>query len=88
MARIHLNLDDDLLGDLDRLAGPRGRSAFIAAATAEKIEHESRWELILSAIGTVPEDGTHAWDGMDAGEWVRQERQRGSKRQDEWDTSS
>ncbi|HEY8739262.1 MAG TPA: hypothetical protein VIN56_01545 [Candidatus Dormibacteraeota bacterium] len=55
---------------------------------AEKLDRERRWERLLSAVGSVPEDGTHPWDGMDAGDWVRQERHGGSKPSEEWETST
>jgi hypothetical protein len=83
-----VNLDDELLKDLDRAAGRRGRSAYIAELVAEKLDWERRWEAIMGAVGAAPEDGTHPWDGMDSGEWVRQQRQRGSKPPEEWETSS
>jgi predicted transcriptional regulator len=86
MARIHVNLDDDVLQKLDEVAGPRGRSAYLLAALAEKLDRERRWAVIFDAFGAIPEDGTHPWDGRDASEWVREERKRGSKKS--WDLSS
>ena len=88
MTRIHVSLDDAVLRELDRVAGPRGRSAYIAAATAEKLDRERRWQRIFGSVGSVPEDGTHPWDGMDAGHWVRQERKHGNKPPEEWETFS
>jgi predicted transcriptional regulator len=80
MTRIHLNLDEAMLRRLDDVAGPRGRSAYVRKALAEKLVRNWRWEQIMSAWGSIPEDGTHPWDGMDAGEWVASERRRGSKK--------
>lgn len=70
--RIHISLDDDLVSELDRRVGSRGRSPFIAAAVREALENEQRWELIESALGSI-DDGAHSWDG-DSAAWVRAQR--------------
>jgi predicted transcriptional regulator len=59
--RVHVILDDDLVAELDELAGDRGRSAFIQTAVRERVERERRWRLIRSAVGTIAETG-HPWD--------------------------
>jgi hypothetical protein len=76
--RVHITLADELVRELDRRVGSRGRSAFIAGAVAHAIEDERRWELIESALGTVP-DGGHAWDD-DAGRWVQEQRRGDARR--------
>ena len=70
--RVHISLDDDLVRELDRRVGARGRSPFIAAAVREALEDERRWELIESAIGGIGESG-HDWDS-DPAAWVRGQR--------------
>jgi hypothetical protein len=65
---LHITLDDALVRELDRRVGPRGRSAFLAAAVRRALEDEQRWELIWSAAGRVPDEG-HEWD-EDAAAWV------------------
>jgi Arc/MetJ-type ribon-helix-helix transcriptional regulator len=70
--RVHITLSDELVSELDRRVGSRGRSAFIAAAIREALEDERRWELIESAIGSIDDEG-HAWDD-DPAAWVREQR--------------
>ena len=70
--RIHITLDDDLVAELDRRVGARRRSGFIARAVSHALADERRWELIESAVGSIPDEG-HAWD-LDPAEWVRQQR--------------
>lgn len=70
--RLHIALDDDLVAELDRLAGPRRRSAFIAELIRRGIEDERRWEEILGALGQIPDTG-HEWD-EDPAAWVRRQR--------------
>jgi Arc/MetJ family transcription regulator len=69
---VHINLEDELVAELDRRVGPRQRSAFIAGAVRRALEDELRWELIESALDSIPDAG-HAWDD-DAAEWVRAQR--------------
>ncbi len=71
--RIHIQLDDDLVEDLDRRAGPRRRSAFITALIRRGLDDERRWDDIEASLGTIPDTG-HEWD-EDPGSWVRAQRQ-------------
>ena len=70
--RGHITLDDELVRELDRRAGPRGRSAFVAEAVRQALEEERRWELVESSLGSITDRG-HAWDD-DAAGWVRAQR--------------
>jgi len=70
--RVHITLSDELVSELDRRVGARGRSAFIAGAVREALEDERRWELIESAVGSIDDQG-HAWDD-DPAAWVREQR--------------
>ena len=71
--RIHIALDDELVAELDRRAGARRRSAFVAELIQRGLEDERRWDDIESALGAVPDSG-HEWDQDPAG-WVRRQRQ-------------
>jgi len=66
--RLHITLDDGVVAELDRRAGPRGRSAFILAAIRAALDDEWRWDAIESSIGSI-RDGGHEWDVDPAG-WV------------------
>ena len=70
--RIHITLDDELVAELDRRAGARRRSAFVAELIARGLEDERRWDEIESALGSLPDTG-HDWD-HDPGAWVRLQR--------------
>ena len=70
--RLHISLDDALVRDIDKVAGRRGRSAFIARAAQEAVDQRRRWEAIESAFGGIPGSG-HQWD-EDPAAWVREQR--------------
>ena len=70
--RLHIALDDDLVRELDRRAGSRRRSAFIAELIRRGLDDERRWDDIESALGQI-DDETHEWD-HDPAQWVREQR--------------
>ena len=70
--RMHIELDDDLLKELDAIAGRRGRSKFVRQAIEKAIDWERRWESIRASRGAIADYG-HDWDD-DPAEWVRQQR--------------
>lgn len=71
--RLHISIDDELVAVLDKRVGKRRRSAFIAQTLREALDDESRWDLIVSALGAI-EDSGHEWD-EDPAAWVRAQRQ-------------
>lgn len=75
--RLHITLRDDLVSELDRRTGPRGRSAFVTRAVERALEDERRWDLIESAVGTI--GGGHDWDG-DVATWVHDQRHADARR--------
>ena len=75
--RLHITLSDDDVRELDRRAGRRGRSAYIAQAVRRALDDDRRWELVESAVGSIPDSG-HEWDD-DPAAWVRRQR-RGDER--------
>jgi hypothetical protein len=76
--RLHISLDDELVAELDRRVGRRRRSAFIAHAVRAVLDDELRWELIESALGSIPDTG-HEWD-EDPAAWVREQRRADPRR--------
>ncbi len=70
--RLHIELDDRLVAQVDELAGPRGRSAFVRGAIEHAVRQERRWAEIESAAGTITDSG-HDWD-HDPAAWVRRQR--------------
>ena len=71
-------LEDDLVAELDRRAGSRQRSAFIAELIRRALEDERRWDEIEASLGQIADTG-HAWDD-DAATWVRRQRTADSRR--------
>ncbi|MQA74091.1 MAG: hypothetical protein GEU88_07105 [Solirubrobacterales bacterium] len=76
--RLHITLEDELVRELDRRVGRRGRSSFIAAAARRALDEERRWELIEGSLGAIADSG-HAWD-QDAASWVREQRRADAER--------
>jgi Arc/MetJ family transcription regulator len=76
--RVHVHLDDELVRELDRRAGSRGRSAYIAATLRRALDDERRWEQIGEAVGSVEADG-HDWEA-DPAAWVRAQRRADPRR--------
>lgn len=76
--RMHIELDDELVRELDVVAGKRGRSAFVRRALERALEQERRALALRSAAGSIADSG-HDWD-TDPGAWVRDQR-RGDPRQ-------
>lgn len=76
--RLHINLDDELVAELDSRAGARGRSAYIEAALRRALDDERRWEQITAAVGTLSDTG-HEWDD-DPAQWVRSQRETDPRR--------
>ena len=70
--RIHVILDDDLVAEIDRRAGERKRSEYIAGVVRAAIDDEQRWDEIEAGLGALA--GTdHDWDA-DTAAWVRSQR--------------
>lgn len=76
--RLHITLDRELVDELDRRAGKRRRSAFIAQLIRRALDDEQRWDEIESALGSIPDTG-HAWDD-DPEAWVRAQRESDGRR--------
>ena len=76
--RIHIALNDELVAELDRRAGARRRSAFVAELIKRGLEDERRWDDIEAALGSLPDSG-HEWDD-DPAAWVRRQRRGDGRR--------
>ncbi|MBA3742440.1 type II toxin-antitoxin system VapB family antitoxin [Sporichthya sp.] len=76
--RMHIELDDDLVADVDRLAGPRGRSEFVRDALRAAVARQLRAQMLRRAAGSIDAEG-HDWD-EDPAAWVEQQRRGDSRR--------
>lgn len=70
--RMHIELDDAIVGDIDAIAGLRRRSAFVREAIIQAVEWHRRAEHLRSAAGAL-RDSEHEWDD-DPADWVRRQR--------------
>ena len=75
--RIHITLDEQLVADLDRRAGARNSSAYVAELIRRRLEDERRADEIDAALGSLA-DSRHDWD-EDPAAWVRGQRQGGER---------
>ncbi len=80
-ARVHIILPGDILEEVDRIAGKRKRSFFIAEATREKLERE-RFLLALDETKGTWSDKNHPdlRTPKDVDKYVREKRQSYQKR--------
>ena len=76
--RLHIELDDEIVAQVDALSGPRGRSAFVRSAVQRAVRQEHRWSEIEAAAGAIPDQG-HDWDA-DPAAWVRAQRHSDARR--------
>ena len=65
-------LDDDLVAEIDRRAGERKRSEYIAGVVRAAIDNEQRWDEIEAGLGALA-DTDHDWNA-DPAAWVRSQR--------------
>ena len=70
--RLHINLDDQLVRELDSRIGKRKRSAFITRLIRGALDDRKRWDMIIASIGTISDQG-HDWD-QDPAAWVHEQR--------------
>ncbi len=70
--RLHIELDDEIVDEIDGAAGHRGRTKFIREAIAMALQQRRQRELIRSARGSI-KSGGHDWE-TDPARWVRDQR--------------
>jgi metal-responsive CopG/Arc/MetJ family transcriptional regulator len=70
--RLHISLDDDLVEELDRRIGRRGRSTFIANTVRQALDESRRREDIEAGLGVLAGE-QHEWD-PDPAAWVHAQR--------------
>jgi hypothetical protein len=53
--RLHIHLDEETAGEIDRVAGPRGRSQYIREAIEARLEVDRRLAARRGLVGSVPD---------------------------------
>jgi hypothetical protein len=75
MARTHVVMAEEVLEEIDRRVGPRGRSRFLEEAAREKLERLALEEAIRSTEGIARGKGYEHWrDRRTTVAWVREVR--------------
>jgi hypothetical protein len=69
---MHLELDDAIVTEIDAIAGPRRRSAFVRDAVVAAVDLHRRASRLRRAAGAL-RDGGHEWDD-DPAAWVTRQR--------------
>ena len=70
--RMHVDLDGALVAQVDEIAGPRRRSAFVRDAVRDAVDRRRRQHVLRQAAGVL-RDGGHEWDD-DPAAWVQRQR--------------
>ena len=70
--RMHIELDDAIVGEIDAIAGLRRRSAFVREAIVQAVDRHRRMKHLRAAAGVL-RDSEHEWDD-DPAEWVSRQR--------------
>jgi metal-responsive CopG/Arc/MetJ family transcriptional regulator len=77
LARTNVTIPEDLLDQVDELAGPRGRSAFVADAVAAKVKRERLRRALEETRGVMV--GSAGWmSPEETYRWVREQREIGN----------
>ncbi len=74
LARTNVTIPAELLAQVDELAGPRGRSAFVADAIAARVKRE-RLRKALDAAQGIYVGTAFEMDATAAYRWVRDQRE-------------
>ena len=70
--RVHIQLDDPIVAEIDAIAGPRRRSAFVRKAVLAAVDRHRRARLLRQAAGVLG-NSEHEWDD-DPAVWVSRQR--------------
>ncbi len=74
LARTNLTLPEDLLRQVDAIAGPRGRSRYVADAVAQRVKRDRLGRAIDAAAGSLVKPGETPMTRDDVLAWVRAQR--------------
>ena len=83
-SRIHVVLPNSLLEEIDRIAGPRRRSEYIAETLEQSVLRERQRQAIQETTGILSDDEYPEWSTPEkTSAWVRRTRDLESQRLDE-----
>ena len=79
--RTHVSLPEDLLREIDRLAGPRRRSQFVEEAVRAKLRQAAQAEALARTAGTLRVEDYPEWTTpADVSRWVERLREESNDR--------
>ena len=82
--RTNLLLPRDLVEEVDRIAGPRGRSRFFADAARRRLQQESGLRMVRDTAGALrTEDYPHWATSEDVVRWISDRRSEKTEPRDE-----
>jgi metal-responsive CopG/Arc/MetJ family transcriptional regulator len=58
VARTNMTLPEELLAEIDAIAGPRGRSRYVAEAVTQRLRRDKLGRAIASTAGVMTRGGT------------------------------
>lgn len=70
LARTNLTLPADLLDEVDAVAGPRGRSRYVAEAVQQRLRRDRLGKAIRDTAGILA-GGEHAMNRAEVSRWVQ-----------------
>jgi hypothetical protein len=78
MARTNVTLPPEVIREIDALAGPRGRSAYVAEAVLARVRRDRLRRTLAETYGAAA--GGSAWrDADEAYRWLRSLREDGAR---------
>ncbi len=82
--RIHVVLPDSLLEEIDRIAGPRRRSEYIAEMLEKSVLRERQRRAFEETAGILSDEDYPEWSSPEKiSEWVRRSRDLDNQRLEE-----
>jgi predicted transcriptional regulator len=74
LARTNLTLPVELMRQVDDLAGPRGRSRYVADAVAQRVKRDKLRRAIDAAAGSLVPKGGRGMTREEVSAWVEEQR--------------
>jgi predicted transcriptional regulator len=74
LARTNLTLPVELMREVDHLAGPRGRSRYVAAAVAQRVKRDKLLRAIEDSFGSLVPKGGRPMTRAEVSAWVAEQR--------------
>jgi predicted transcriptional regulator len=74
LTRTNLTLPVELLRQVDEIAGPRGRSRYVADAVAQRVKRDRLRRAIEDSYGSLVPKGGRPMTREEVSAWVREQR--------------